>query len=462
MTGNIKIIVIGGSAGSYNVVRKILQSLPLDFPVPVVLCLHRLKDVRNGFVESLNLISHIKVKEPDDKDPLKPYLDIEEIIRVAKKNHVNAIHPGYGFLAEDAHFAEICESCDIRFIGPTPENMRMMGDKMVAKKTAEEIGVSVIPGSKDVIKTQEDALKEAKRIKYPVIIKASAGGGGKGMRVCHNDVRLVGAFLTARSEAEAAFGNPEVYMEKYIEAPRHVEIQILADSKGNVVHLGERDCTVQRRHQKLIEESPSVAISDKMRQKMCEAAVKVAKTVNYRGAGTIEFLVSGEDFYFMEMNTRIQVEHPVTELVTGIDIVKEQIKIAAGHKLSFAQEDIKNEGCAIECRINAEDPNNNFCPSPGKISALYVPGGLGVRVDTHVYVGYSIPPYYDSMIAKLITHGKTRKDAIKTMLRALDEFVVEPIKTTTEFHRRVLNDTDFQNGDISTHFVEKFFPKVEA
>ncbi|HNX91486.1 MAG TPA: acetyl-CoA carboxylase biotin carboxylase subunit, partial [Candidatus Omnitrophota bacterium] len=382
--------------------------------------------------------------------------------RVAKKNHVNAIHPGYGFLAEDAHFAEICESCDIRFIGPTPENMRMMGDKMVAKKTAEEIGVSVIPGSKDVIKTQEDALKEAKRIKYPVIIKASAGGGGKGMRVCHNDVRLVGAFLTARSEAEAAFGNPEVYMEKYIEAPRHVEIQILADSKGNVVHLGERDCTVQRRHQKLIEESPSVAISDKMRQKMCEAAVKVAKTVNYRGAGTIEFLVSGEDFYFMEMNTRIQVEHPVTELVTGIDIVKEQIKIAAGHKLSFAQEDIKNEGCAIECRINAEDPNNNFCPSPGKISALYVPGGLGVRVDTHVYVGYSIPPYYDSMIAKLITHGKTRKDAIKTMLRALDEFVVEPIKTTTEFHRRVLNDTDFQNGDISTHFVEKFFPKVEA
>ncbi|HPS19983.1 MAG TPA: acetyl-CoA carboxylase biotin carboxylase subunit [Candidatus Omnitrophota bacterium] len=390
------------------------------------------------------------------------YLNIPNIISAAEVTDVEAIHPGYGFLAEDAHFAEICESCDIRFIGPTPENMRMMGDKMVAKKTAEEIGVPVIPGSKDVIKTQEDALKEAKRIKYPVIIKASAGGGGKGMRVCHNDVRLVGAFLTARSEAEAAFGNPEVYMEKYIEAPRHVEIQILADSKGNVVHLGERDCTVQRRHQKLIEESPSVAISDKMRQKMCEAAVKVAKTVNYRGAGTIEFLVSGEDFYFMEMNTRIQVEHPVTELVTGIDIVKEQIKIAAGHKLSFAQEDIKNEGCAIECRINAEDPNNNFCPSPGKISALYVPGGLGVRVDTHVYVGYSIPPYYDSMIAKLITHGKTRKDAIKTMLRALDEFVVEPIKTTTEFHRRVLNDTDFQNGDISTHFVEKFFPKVEA
>jgi len=389
------------------------------------------------------------------------YLNIPNIISAAEVTDVEAIHPGYGFLAENAHFAEICESCGIRFIGPSPESMRAMGDKMTAKITAEENGVPVTPGSKGLIKTQEEALKEAKRIKYPVIIKASAGGGGKGMRVCHNDVSLVSAFFTARTEAEAAFGNPEVYMEKYIEEPRHVEIQILGDSKGNVVHLGERDCTVQRRHQKLIEESPSVAISDKMRQKMGECAVKVAKAANYTGAGTIEFLVSGDDFYFMEMNTRIQVEHPVTELVTGVDIVKEQIKVAAGHKLPFSQEDIKFEGCAIECRINAEDPNNNFCPSPGKIAALYVPGGLGIRVDTHVYAGYTIPPYYDSMIAKLLAYGKTRKEAIRTMLRALEEFVVEPIKTTTEFHRRVLNDADFQNGDISTHFVEKFFPKSE-
>lgn len=389
------------------------------------------------------------------------YLHIPSIISAAEITDVEAIHPGYGFLAENAHFAEICESCQIKFIGPTPENMRLMGDKMAAKETMKKAGIPVIPGSDDVIKTKEEALKEAKRIGYPVIIKASAGGGGKGMRVCHNDVRLVSAFLTAQSEAEAAFGNPAVYMEKYIESPRHVEFQIFADEKGSVVHLGERDCTVQRRHQKLIEESPSPCLSEKMRKKMGEAAVTGAKSVDYRGAGTIEFLVDGENFYFMEMNTRIQVEHPVTEMVAGFDLIKEQIRVAAGQPLSFAQEDIHLLGHAIECRINAEDPDSDFRPCPGKINALNIPGGFGIRVDTHVYAGYEIPPFYDSMIAKLIAYGKTRRDAIDTMHRALEEFLVEPIKTTVDFHRKVLADSDFQKGNYSTHFVEKFFPRKE-
>jgi acetyl-CoA carboxylase, biotin carboxylase subunit len=389
------------------------------------------------------------------------YLHIPNLISVAEITDVEAIHPGYGFLAEDAHFAEICASCQIKFIGPSPENMRMMGDKMTAKDTMQKAGIPVIPGSDAILETKEDALKEAKRLGYPVIIKASAGGGGKGMRVCHNDVRLVGAFLTARSEAEASFGNPAVYMEKYIESPRHVEFQILADERGNVIHLGERDCTVQRRHQKLIEESPSPHLSDKMRKEMGEAAVKGAVSVGYRGAGTMEFLVDGDKFYFMEMNTRIQVEHPVTEMVTGIDLIKEQIKIASGEKLAYTQEDIVFRGAAIECRINAEDPDNDFRPSPGKITSLNIPGGPGVRVDTHVYSGYDIPPFYDSMIAKLITYGKTRDDAIRTMQRALSEFYVAPVKTTVDFHKRVMADPDFHSGDITTHYVEKFFPKDE-
>ncbi|MBF0252279.1 MAG: acetyl-CoA carboxylase biotin carboxylase subunit [Candidatus Omnitrophica bacterium] len=393
--------------------------------------------------------------------PADSYLNIPNIISAAEITDVEAIHPGYGFLAENAHFAEICESCKITFIGPTPDNMRLMGDKMSAKTTMINAGVPVTPGSKTVIENKEQALAEAQRLKYPVIIKASAGGGGKGMRVCHNDVRLVGALLTAKSEAEASFGNADVYMEKYIEEPRHVEIQILADNYGNVVHLGERDCSIQRRHQKLIEESPSPALTDKMRKAMGEVAVKGAKAVGYRGVGTIEFLVDGKDFYFMEMNTRIQVEHPVTEMVTGIDLVKEQIKVAAGEKLTFTQDDIKFTGAAIECRINAEDPSNNFAPSPGKIEMLHLPGGNNVRVDTHVYSGYSIPPFYDSMIAKIITHGKTRKEAIATMLRAIEEISTEPIKTTVPFHRHVLTDSAFQKGDFSTHYVEKFFPLLD-
>ncbi|MBL7073190.1 MAG: acetyl-CoA carboxylase biotin carboxylase subunit [Candidatus Omnitrophica bacterium] len=393
--------------------------------------------------------------------PADSYLNIPAIISAAEITDVEAIHPGYGFLAEDAHFAEICESCRIKFIGPSPESMKLMSNKMAAKDTMKKAGIPVIPGSDNIVRSKEEALEESNRIGYPVIIKASAGGGGKGMRVCHNDISLVNALLTAQSEAEAAFGNSEVYMEKYIASPRHIEFQILADEKGNVVHLGERDCTVQRRHQKLIEEAPSAVLSDEMRKKMGDMAVAGAKAANYHGAGTVEFLVSGDEFYFMEMNTRIQVEHPVTEMVTGIDLIKEQIKVASGEKLSFQQEDVKFTGCAIECRINAEDPEHDFRPCPGKISAINIPGGPGIRVDTHVYAGYSIPPYYDSMIAKLIAYGPDRKQAITTMQRALAEFLVEPIKTTVDFHKKILSDSDFRKADISTHFIEKFFDQMD-
>lgn len=393
--------------------------------------------------------------------PSESYLNIPGIISAAEITDIEAIHPGYGFLAEDAHFAEICESCQIKFIGPSPENMRLMGDKIAAKDTMKKAGIPVIPGTQGVLKSKEEALKEAKRIGYPVIIKASAGGGGKGMRVCHNDVRLIGAFLTAQSEAEAAFGNPAIYMEKYIDQPRHIEFQILADEKKNMVHLGERDCTVQRRHQKLIEETPAPSLDGKMRKKMAEAAIKGARAVDYIGAGTVEFLVDGDEFYFMEMNTRIQVEHPITEMVTGVDLIKEQIKVAFGQKLSLKQEDVEFRGCAIECRINAEDPEHDFRPSPGKITALNIPGGPGIRVDTSVYAGYEIPPFYDSMIAKLIAYGPNRKEAIKTMRRALDEFLIEPIKTTVVFHKKVFADADFKKGNVSTHFIERFFPRKE-
>lgn len=390
------------------------------------------------------------------------YLNIPSIISAAEITDVEAIHPGYGFLAEDAHFAEICESCKIKFIGPTPDNIRLMGDKMAAKETARKAGLPVIPGSRAVIKTKEDALKIAKEMRYPVIIKAAAGGGGKGMRVCHNDVRLISALLTAQREAEAAFGNPDVYIEKYIEKPRHIEFQILGDSHGHMVYLGERDCTIQRRHQKLIEETPSPALDNKLRKKMGEIAVKCAKSIGYINAGTIEFLLDEDkSFYFMEMNTRIQVEHPITEAVTGIDLVKEQIRIAAGEKIRYKQDDIKFTGCAIECRINAEDPDNNFMPSPGKIGALNLPGGNGIRLDTHVYQGYEIPPYYDSLAAKLIAHGKDRAEAISICRRALDEFIIEPIKTTIPFHRRVMNNPAFLRGKFSTDFVERLFEKTE-
>ncbi len=385
------------------------------------------------------------------------YLNIPAIISAAEITDVEAIHPGYGFLAENAHFAEICESCNITFIGPTPAAMRAMGDKVVAKETMRKTGVPLTPGSNGVIKSKEEALSLAKKIKYPVIIKAVAGGGGKGMRVCHNDMTLINSFSMAQKEAGANFGNADVYLEKYIQDPRHVEFQIMADNYGNVIHLGERDCSIQRRHQKLIEESPSLALDQKLRKKMGEIAVKAAKAVNYRGAGTIEFLLdaNGEDFYFMEMNTRVQVEHPVSEMVTGVDIVKEQIKIAAGKKLKLKQEDVKFNGAAIECRVNAEDPSNNFMPCPGKIEQLNLPGGYGVRIDTHIYPGYKISPYYDSMVAKIICHGKNREEAIRTMRRALEEFHVSPIKTTIPLHLDILKNSKFLEGNISTHFLEK-------
>jgi len=388
--------------------------------------------------------------------PSESYLNIPAIISAAEITDADAIHPGYGFLAENAHFAEICESCDITFIGPSPENMRLLGDKMTARKTAEKVGIPVIPGSPNIIKTKEEAIKIAKKLKYPVIIKASAGGGGKGMRVCHNDVRLVSSFMTAQQEAEAAFGNADVYLEKYLERPRHVEVQILADRFGHIVHLGERDCTIQRRHQKLIEESPSPAIDSKLRKKIGDMAVKAAKTCNYVNAGTVEFLLDRYgNFYFLEVNTRLQVEHPVTEMVTGIDLVKEQIKIASGMKLLYKQDAIKIKGSAIECRINAENTEKDFMPCPGKIDIYLPAGGPGVRVDSHVYSGCTIPPYYDSMIAKVISYGKNRQEAIDIMKRSLDEFIIEPIKTTIPFHKHVMNDTLFLRGDFATDYVER-------
>jgi acetyl-CoA carboxylase biotin carboxylase subunit len=390
------------------------------------------------------------------------YLNIPAIISAAEITDVEAIHPGYGFLAENPHFAEICESCKITFIGPTPDNIRLMGDKMVARTTMQKAGLPIVPGSTAIIKNKEEAIKIAKKIGYPVIIKAAAGGGGKGMRVCHNDISLISSLMAAQAEAEANFGNPNVYIEKYIEKPRHVEIQILADKHGHILYLGERDCTIQRRHQKLLEESPSPVVDSKLRKRLGELAVRGAKTVNYTSAGTIEFLVDQRNnFYFMEMNTRIQVEHPVTELVTGLDLIKEQIRIASGEKLRLQQEEVQIKGVAIECRINAEDFENNFMPSPGKIETLILPGGPGVRLDTHIYPGYEISPYYDSLVAKVITYGHNRQEAIKIMVRALNEFNIAPIKTTIPFHLRLLENPLFLKGEISTHFVQEMLKEEQ-
>ncbi|MBN3038818.1 MAG: acetyl-CoA carboxylase biotin carboxylase subunit [Candidatus Omnitrophica bacterium] len=387
--------------------------------------------------------------------PSQSYLSIPSIISAAEIADVEAIHPGYGFLAENAHFVEICQSCNINFIGPNPEPMRLMGDKMRAKDTMRKTGIPVVPGSEGVIKTKEEAVKIAKKIKYPVIIKAAAGGGGKGMRICHNDVRLASALYTAQAEAEAAFGNADVYLEKYFSKPRHIEFQIMADNYGHVIHLGERDCTIQRRHQKLVEEAPSPALDAKLRKRMGEAALKAVKSVNYNNVGTIEFLLDEKNnFYFLEMNTRIQVEHGVTEMVTGIDIVKEQIKLAAGEKLQLNQDDIKMNGSAIECRINAEDPENNFAPFPGKITTYNAPGGRGVRIDSCAYQNYDVLPYYDSLIAKMITHAKTRQEAIQIMHRALEEYIIDPVKTTIPFCLEIMNDRRFLKGKMYTDFVE--------
>ena len=384
------------------------------------------------------------------------YLLIERIISVGEICDVDAIHPGYGFLSENAHFAEVCKSCNITFIGPGAEQMRAMGDKSNARETMRKAGVPVTPGSHGVINTEEEALKEAHALKYPVIVKATAGGGGRGMRIAHNDPSLIQGFHAAKTEAERAFGDGEVYIEKYIENPRHIEVQILADSYGNVLHLGERDCSLQRRHQKLIEESPSPALSASLRKKMGEAAVKAAKAAKYVSAGTIEFLLGPNDqFYFMEMNTRVQVEHPVTEMITGVDIIKEQIRIAAGEKLSLTQKNVEFRGHAIECRINAENPYNNFSPCPGRIEFYNAPGGPGVRVDSHAYNGYRIPPHYDSMIGKLIVHGDTRAEAIAKCRRALSEYFIEGVKTTIPFEQFIIDTREFIEGHYDTGFIER-------
>jgi len=386
----------------------------------------------------------------------KSYLNIPNILAAATSRGVDAIHPGYGFLAENDKFAEMCNDHGIIFIGPSPNSIRLMGDKSTAKETMDGVGVPTVPGSKGLLVSIEKAFKLADQMGYPVIIKATAGGGGRGMRLVEKAETLEKMFKAAQGEAEAAFGNDGLYMEKFIKKPRHVEVQILADKSGNVIHLGERDCSVQRRHQKLLEESPSPAINKELREKMGNAAIAAAKSINYEGAGTVEFLVDeNEKFYFMEMNTRIQVEHPVTEMVTGVDLIAEQIKIAAGQNLEFNQEQIQLNGHAIECRINAEDPTHNFRPSPGRITGWLPPGGPGVRVDSHVYTGYEIPPFYDSLIGKLIVWGKDRNAAITRMNRALNECAVTGIPTTINFHLNLLEKQKFKEGKIHTKYVEE-------
>ncbi len=389
------------------------------------------------------------------------YLNVPRIIAAAEITNAEAIHPGYGFLAENAEFAEICDAAGIKFIGPSADMIANMGDKAFAKEKMNQAGVPTIPGSRGIIKDVKEATKLAHEIGFPIILKATAGGGGRGMRIVRSTEELEKAYNTASNEAGAAFGNPDLYMEKYFEQPRHIEIQIIGDTYGNVIALGERECSIQRKHQKLIEESPSPAVDEKLRQQFIEAAVKGAKLVNYKSAGTIEFLLDDNKFYFMEMNTRIQVEHPVTEYVFGIDLLKEQIRVAAGEPLSGSS-DYKIRGHAIECRINAEDPDNGFRPSPGKITNFHVPGGPGVRVDTHIYDQYMIPPFYDSLIAKLITHGNTREEAIARMIRSLEEFVIEGIKTTIPFHLKVLNDPAFVAGDFNTKYLDNMLAEQDA
>ncbi len=388
------------------------------------------------------------------------YLKADRIISAAEVANVDAIHPGYGFLSEKARFAEQCEACNITFIGPSSKSIAMMGDKAVAKETVKKAKVPIVPGSEGTVADEKEGLKIAQKIGFPVIIKAVAGGGGKGMRRVYNAMTFAKEFNSARMEAEKAFGNGDVYVEKYIEEPRHIEFQILADKYGNTIHLGERDCSVQRRHQKLIEEAPSPFLTKDLRKKMGEAAVKAAQACGYVNAGTIEFLVDKNgNFYFIEMNTRIQVEHAVTEEVTGIDLIKEQILIAAGEKLRYKQGDITFNRHAIECRINAEDPARNFAPQPGEIKLYYAPGGHGVRVDSHAYGGYKVPPHYDSMIGKLITYGRTRDIALDRMNRALSEYIIRGIKTTIPFSKAVIQDPVFRAGHATTNFVEEFIAR---
>jgi acetyl-CoA carboxylase biotin carboxylase subunit len=384
------------------------------------------------------------------------YLNIPRIIAAAEITGADAIHPGYGFLAENAEFAEICEHSRITFIGPSAEQIRVMGDKAVARRTMAEVGVPTVPGSAGAVADVEDAIRIAHEIGFPVLIKAAAGGGGKGMRVAPDEATFPKQFVAAQREAEAAFGDPSVYLEKFLSRPRHVEIQLLGDKHGRIVHLGERECSIQRRHQKLIEEAPSPVMTEELRARMGEAAVRGAEAIGYVSAGTIEFLLDEDgSFYFMEMNTRIQVEHPVTELVTGVDLVKEQIRIAAGERLSIPEGPVELRGHAIECRINAEDPSRGFAPSPGTITIFHPPGGPGVRVDTHAYAGYRVPQYYDSLIAKLLVHGNTRSEALARMRLALESFIIEGVHTTIPFLLELLDDPDFIAGNIDTKFLDR-------
>ena len=385
------------------------------------------------------------------------YLNIASLISAAEIADVDGIHPGYGFLAENSHFAEVCRSCKIEFIGPSSESMELMGNKAKARDLAAQVGIPVVPGSDSTVSTEDDALAVAHELGYPVIIKASSGGGGRGMRIAHNDISLVNGLIVAKAEAEAAFKDASVYIEKYIEKPRHVEVQVLGDKHGNIVHLGERDCSLQRRHQKLIEEAPCPILDPKLRQEIGQAAKMLAEAVQYVSAGTVEFLVDRDrNFYFIEMNCRIQVEHPVTEMVTGVDLVKEQLKVASGERLGFKQEDVKINGAAIECRINAEDPRDGFRPCPGTIGSYYVPGGPGVRVDSHIYSGYAIPAAYDSLISKLIVHRATRRSAIACMKRALAEYVIEGIKTTIPLYQEIFGHRAYLTGRFDTSFIEDF------
>lgn len=388
----------------------------------------------------------------------RSYLDIPSLIAAVEIADVEAVHPGYGFLSENAHFVEVCQSCNIKFIGPTAETIALVGDKVAAIGVAQKANVPTVPGSGGPVDTEQDALAIAHRIGYPVLVKAAAGGGGRGMRVAHNDASLVNGFHSARSEAETAFKDSTVYIEKFIERPRHVEVQILGDLHGNLIHLGERDCSLQRRHQKLVEESPCPVLDNETRRAMGKAAVRLARAANYHSAGTVEFVLDQENnFYFIELNARIQVEHPVTEEVTGVDLIQEMIRVAAGERLTLRQEDIKAEGHALEFRINAEDPDRGFQPSPGRIESMIAPGGPGVRWDSHVYPGYTVPPHYDSMVGKLIVHRPTRRQAIATARRALEELQIEGIRTTVPLHSRILEHSDFVNGDVDTGFIERYF-----
>lgn len=398
-----------------------------------------------------------------DPPSSKSYLNIPNILAAALTRNATAIHPGYGFLAENARFAEICADHQICFIGPTPDAIRSMGDKSTAKETMQNAGVPTVPGSDGLILNEREAEAIAQKIGYPVMIKATAGGGGRGMRLVHEETDLSKLFLAAQGEAEAAFGNSGVYMEKFISRPRHIEFQILADSHGNVIHLGERDCSIQRRHQKLLEEAPSPVLSQELREKMGTAAVMAAKSINYVGAGTVEFLLDQSGaFYFMEMNTRIQVEHPVTEMITGLDLIAEQIRIAQGEKLQLTQDQVVLKGHSIECRINAEDPEYNFRPHPGRISGYLPPGGPGVRMDSHVYTDYEIPPYYDSLIGKLIVWAPNRDAAIRRMKRALRECAITGVPTTIAFHQKIMETAEFREGEVYTNFVEQMMQRSKG